>query len=370
MDKLIAIILKEDTSARMISAQPAYAHELMGQPQIDYVRKAVSFADEVIEAEAGELTGNLAGDGDWVILAWADMPLMSEADYRDLAATARSLGDQPAALGDAACWPGKLLRETLKEEREAALSYGPRLEIQREPVTLRLTTRALIAQGQAYLRAQINAAHMEKGVSMVDPEAVYIEPGVMIGQDTVIYPGCYLQRGTVIGRGCTLLPNSRLKGARIGEGVTIESSVLIDCGIGDHTTVGPFAYVRPQTVVGQDCRIGDFVELKNSHIGSGTKVSHLTYVGDSDLGEHINLGCGVVFVNYDGKTKQRSVVEDHAFIGCNTNLVAPVHVGKEAYVAAGATITEDVPAGALYIARARGAIKEGWVQKRKDSGKL
>lgn len=219
-------------------------------------------------------------------------------------------------------------------------------------------------------REKINLLHMANGVTFIDPDHTYIDADVTIASGTVIYPNNTLQNGTVIGQNCTLLPNSRISAAKIGDSVTIESSVLLECEVGKGTTVGPFAYLRPHTVVGEGCRIGDFVEIKNSHIGNKTKVSHLTYVGDSDLGEDINLGCGVVFVNYDGKNKRRSVVEDKAFIGCNTNLVAPVHVGKEAYIAAGATVTEDIPEGALYIARARGTIKEGWVLKRKADGKL
>jgi bifunctional UDP-N-acetylglucosamine pyrophosphorylase/glucosamine-1-phosphate N-acetyltransferase len=146
--------------------------------------------------------------------------------------------------------------------------------------------------------------------------------------------------------------------------------VLTHCRVGAYTTVGPFAYLRPAATVGEHCRIGDFVEIKNSTIGDGTKVSHLTYVGDSDLGKDINLGCGVVFVNYDGKTKNRSRVDDHAFVGCNCNLIAPVHIGENAYLAAGSTVVEDVPADALFVARSRGVVKEDWVKRRKEQGKL
>ena len=146
--------------------------------------------------------------------------------------------------------------------------------------------------------------------------------------------------------------------------------MLLSCAVGAGTTVGPNAYLRPGTRVGAHCRIGDFVEIKNSTIGDGTKVSHLTYVGDADLGEGINLGCGVVFSNYDGKSKYRCTVGDRAFIGCNVNLVAPVTVGEDAYVAAGSTVTKDVPAGALAIARSRQANLAGWVAARKAEGKL
>ena len=226
------------------------------------------------------------------------------------------------------------------------------------------------ARASKAMRARTNRRLMRAGVTMIDPDATYVESDVQVGAGTRIYPGCVLEAGTVVGRNCKLLPHCRLHGAKIGDRVTIENSVVLEAEVADDTTVGPFAYLRPGTRVGSGCRVGDFVELKNSSIGDGTKVSHLTYVGDSDLGRDINLGCGVVFVNYDGKVKRRSTVEDHAFIGCNVNLVAPVHVGKDAYIAAGSTVTRDVPDGALCVARERETVKEGWVQARKEQGKL
>lgn len=220
------------------------------------------------------------------------------------------------------------------------------------------------------LRQRLAQRHMANGVILLNPDNVIIEADVRIGAGTIIYPGNLLQGQTVIGPGCTLYPNNRILNAAIGEETTVEGSVLLDCSVGRRATVGPFAYLRPQTEVGDDCRVGDFVEIKNSSVGNGTKISHLTYVGDSDLGRNINLGCGVVFVNYDGKVKQRSLVEDNAFIGCNCNLIAPVRVGEGAYIAAGSTVVEDVPQNALYMARSRGSIKEGWVKRRKEQGKL
>ena len=229
--------------------------------------------------------------------------------------------------------------------------------------------RVQLAQAEAAMRDRLNRRWMLEGVTLVDPARTLISADAVIGQDTVIYPDNVIEGKTVIGSGCILYPGSRITDSRIGNGVTVQASVLDHAQVGEGTTVGPFAYLRPGTQVGSGCRIGDFVEVKNSVIGDGTKVSHLTYVGDADLGQNINVGCGVVFVNYDGTYKYRSVVEDGAFIGCNTNLVAPVHVGQGAYTAAGSTITQDVPPQSLAIARARQVNKEGWKGKYKPHAK-
>ena len=220
------------------------------------------------------------------------------------------------------------------------------------------------------LRDRIATRHLQNGVIVLEPDRTVIEADVLIGSGTVIHANNTLQGETRIGAGCTLFPGSRFLGAIVGDDTTVEHSVLLQCSVGSHTTVGPFAYLRPKAVVGDHCRIGDFVEIKNSVIGDETKVSHLTYVGDADLGRNINLGCGVVFVNYDGKLKHRTVVEDNAFIGCNVNLVSPTHVGKDAYIAAGSTVDHPVPADALFISRPQSVIKEGWVSRRKEKGKL
>ena len=213
-------------------------------------------------------------------------------------------------------------------------------------------------------RLERNLAYMEKGVTFIDARTAYIDEGVRIGAGTVIYPCVVIEGDVEIGENCVIGQNSRIKDSVIGSGTSVQSSVVLDSTIGKDTSVGPFAYLRPGSQVGNGCKVGDFVEIKNSKLGDGAKAAHLTYVGDSDVGERVNLGCGVVFVNYDESRKYRSVVEDGAFIGCNVNLVSPVHVGKDAYVAAGSTITSDVPDGALYVARARGRSLEGWVEKR------
>lgn len=223
-----------------------------------------------------------------------------------------------------------------------------------------------IREYEAYEKARIerNLAYMEAGVNFIDLKMAYIDEGVKIGKGTTIYPCVVLEGDVTIGEDCVIGQNTRIKDSVIGYGTTIQSSVILESKVGNETTVGPFAYLRPNSDIGNKCRVGDFVEIKNSKLGDGAKASHLTYVGDSDVGEKVNLGCGVVFVNYDGSKKARSVVEDGAFIGCNVNLISPVNVGKGAYVAAGSTITEDVPDGALYVARARSKTLEGWVEKR------
>ena len=167
-----------------------------------------------------------------------------------------------------------------------------------------------------------------------------------------------------IGENCVIGQNSRIVDSTIGDGTRVDSSVVLESTIGKDTKVGPFAYLRPNSHVGDQCKVGDFVEVKNSTMGDGSKASHLTYIGDSDVGKNVNLGCGVVFVNFDGSKKYRSVVEDDAFIGCNCNLVSPVHVGEKAYVAAGTTITRDVPAGALHVGRQKDRSIEGWVERK------
>lgn len=213
-------------------------------------------------------------------------------------------------------------------------------------------------------RIERNLAYMEAGVNFIDIRAAYIDEGVSIGAGTTIYPCVVIEGDVTIGENCTIGQNTRIKDSVIGDGTSVQSSVILESRVGNETSIGPFAYLRPGSDVGSGCKVGDFVEIKNSKLGDGAKAAHLTYVGDSDVGERVNLGCGVVFVNYDGRSKYRSVVEDGAFIGCNVNLVSPVHVGREAYVAAGSTITKDVPDGALYVARAEGRSIEGWVEKK------
>lgn len=218
---------------------------------------------------------------------------------------------------------------------------------------------------EPHLRDEIVRRHLANGVRMLDPSAVYIDPRVEIGRGSFLLPGTILRGETRIGRGCVIGPNAMVRSCTVGDGTEINASQLSESSVGGGTHVGPFAYVRPGSVIGEGVKVGDFVEVKNSVVGDGTKISHLTYVGDSDVGRNVNFGCGTVTTNYDGIQKFRCAIEDDAFIGCNTNLVAPVTVGKGSYIAAGATITRDVPPDALAVARVKQENKDGWAARRR-----
>ena len=230
--------------------------------------------------------------------------------------------------------------------------------------TIGVNSRVQLAEAEEILRNRINTIHMENGVTLIDPKTTYIGADVEIGKDTIIYPNNILEGNTVIGENCLLYQNSRIKDSVIGNEVDIQSSVILDSKIGDNTTVGPFAYIRPDSIIGKSTRIGDFVEIKKATIGDGTKVSHLTYIGDAEVGSGCNFGCGTVVVNYDGKEKHKTIIGDHSFIGCNTNLVSPVKVADNTYIAAGSTITCEVKEGDLAIARAKQRNISGWVDKK------
>lgn len=231
--------------------------------------------------------------------------------------------------------------------------------------TLGVNDRVALAKAEIILRKRINEFHMRNGVSIIDPDHTYIGSDVEIGQDTIIQPGTILSGNTRISSDCTIGPNSEISNCLIGEGTVIRQSVAYDSEIGSHVNIGPFAHIRPQSQIHDEVKIGNFVEIKKSVFGKGSKASHLSYIGDAEVGSDVNIGCGSITVNYDGKKKYLTKIEDDVFIGCNSNLVAPVTIGNGAYVAAGSTVTQDVPGNALAIARARQVNKEQYADKLK-----
>lgn len=228
-----------------------------------------------------------------------------------------------------------------------------------------INTRAELAQAEEIMVDRVRRHWMAEGVTIQDPRSVYIEPSCRIGRDTVIYPNCYLRGETVIGEGCRIGPQVEIIGSRIGDRVQIRFCTMItESTIADDAIVGPFSHLRPECRVEKGAKIGNFVEVKKSRIGPGTKVNHLAYIGDSEVGAGVNIGAGTITCNYDGYHKYRTVIEDDVFVGSNTALVAPVKVGKGALVGAGTTVTKDVPPYALAVSRARLKNIRNWVVKK------
>lgn len=228
-----------------------------------------------------------------------------------------------------------------------------------------------LAEANKIMRTKILDRMMLDGITIIDPDKTYIDEGIIIGKDTIIYPGCFIEEGTIIGEECVIGPNTRIYNSKIGNKVSIEYSVVRESAIEDDTVVGPFANLRPGCIIGKGVKIGDFVEVKKSKIDDGAKLPHLSYIGDAQIGKKANLGAGVIIVNYDGFKKHLTKIGDNSFIGCNSNLISPVDIGNDAYIAAGSTITSNVPEKALSIARSEQVNKPDWVsrfRKKKRSG--
>ena len=230
---------------------------------------------------------------------------------------------------------------------------------------LGINSRRQLAVAEKILRRRKNEELMDAGVTIMDPDSTFIDSEVEIGRDTIIYPFTWIEGQTKIGENCEIGPGVRLQNALIGNNVKGQFTYAHDAAIDDDVNLGQYVHIRPDTHLERGVKIGNFVEVKNSNVGRGTKLPHLSYIGDSDIGADVNMGCGTITVNYDGKKKFRTVVGDNAFIGCNSNLVAPVEVEEGAYIGAGSTITRRVPANNLAIARSRQTNIENWADKRK-----
>lgn len=229
-----------------------------------------------------------------------------------------------------------------------------------------INSRIELAVVDRMMRNRINNRHMLNGVTLVNPESIYIDMGVTIDRDVTIYPGAIIQGNTAIGSSSIIYPNNRIVNSHIGSDVAIKDSCVIEeSSIADGCQVGPFAHLRPGTILEKNVRIGNYVELKKAVVGEGSKANHLTYLGDAEIGSGVNIGAGTITCNYDGWKKHKTVIGNSVFVGSDVQFVAPVKIGDGAFIAAGSTVTKDVPSGALAISRVKQENKEGWVEERK-----
>lgn len=235
------------------------------------------------------------------------------------------------------------------------------------PMIMGINSRKQLAIAESIMRNRILDKLMDNGVTIMDPASTFIEASVEIGRDTIIYPFTWLEGQTKIGEDAIIGPNVRLENVEVGNATHLQFLYGHDCKVEKQVTAGPYVHLRPDTVIKDNVKIGNFVEVKNSTVGVGSKLPHLTYIGDSDIGNSVNMGCGCITVNYNGKKKYRTTIEDNAFVGCNSNLVAPVNIGKGSYVGAGSTITKDVPADALGVGRIRQINIKNWAEKYRNS---
>ncbi|HET6771457.1 MAG TPA: bifunctional UDP-N-acetylglucosamine diphosphorylase/glucosamine-1-phosphate N-acetyltransferase GlmU [Actinomycetota bacterium] len=254
----------------------------------------------------------------------------------------------------------RILAEKGEDVRALTADYGGALDV---------NSRAALARAAGAMRRRINEDLMAAGVTLVDPNQTYIDAGVRVGADSLIHPLTFLEGDTRIGKGCTIGPATRISDSRVDDQAEVQFSVVRGARIGTGATVGPYANIRPGTVLAPGAKAGTFVEIKASRVGEGSKVPHLSYVGDAEIGEGANIGAGTITCNYDGYEKHRTVIGDRAFIGSDTMLVAPVRVGREAVTGAGSAITRDVPDGALAVERAEQRVVEGYTKRRKSKRK-
>lgn len=224
---------------------------------------------------------------------------------------------------------------------------------------LGVNDRVQLYQASQIMRQRVNNKFMSGGLTIIDSTNTYIDSDVKFGMDCVVFPGTIIEGGCSFGDNC-IIGGSKITDSSIGSGTQILNSVILNGIVGDDCEIGPFAYIRPGSKIGNNVKVGDFVEIKNSFVGDSTKISHLSYIGDADVGKKVNIGCGSIVVNYDGTKKHRSIIEDDVFVGCNVNLISPVKVNQKSFVAAGSTITDDVPSHSLAIARSRQINKLDW----------
>ncbi len=315
--------------------------DLLGRTQFEWLTKLDEKAELVDCVELNNLK--------YAIVLYSDTPLVTYSDLTDAVEIMEAREIENAILPS-----GYIITENVQPFKEIPVKADN---------YLRLTDCESYEKILYALRLRINSEHMQSGVFIMDTASVFIDDTVEIGSGTLIKPNNVLKGSTVVGENVMFEPNNNIADTLIGNDVKLTGVVSQSAEIGDLTTVGPYVYLRPGAKIGKGCKVGDFVEIKNSVISDGAKVPHLAYVGDADVGSKVNVGCGVIFANYDGKHKHRTKVGDNVFIGSNTTLIAPIEVGDGAFIAAGATIAHSVPGGAFVIARASETIKEGRAEK-------
>ena len=337
--KCIVIFLTEDT-ATTYNGKPLMLQDALFCPILTWCMRA--WLKKGVRRFFVVCDGELVDEVTACFPAEAAAVAGTEEDYhRDISEFARG------------CW--------VEEVREAVMPVGSMM--------LSFRTIPELVRLQQAAKEEIAMFHQRTGVKVLDPANTYIDPRVTIGEGTILLPGTILRGNTVIGENCEIGPNAMITDCEIGSGSVVNASQVNESVLGRDVHVGPFAHIRPRCKVGDSCKVGAYVEIKNAVFGPGTKMSHLTYVGDADVGAGVNFGCGTITSNYDGFRKHRTVIGDNAFIGCNTNLVPPVTVGEGAYIAAGTTVTKDVEPDALAISRVRQENKPGWAKTRRELNK-
>ncbi|AEY67927.1 UDP-N-acetylglucosamine pyrophosphorylase [Clostridium sp. BNL1100] len=385
MNKIVGLVITDSNSSTFKSKKPVESHSILGQSVLQWSGSAlaeITGEAQSIHCDDIDRVKDLIGNSENFIINWGDQPLILADTFRHLLEKHTSEGNDTTAIiscnGKASVYVFKS-KNFLDRLNELGIqsfskfniaqifqSFQNKNKISSEDKTqfIVVDDRVALSTAMGEVKSAILKKVMLSGVTVMDPSSTFIDAGAVIGEDTVIMPNTIIEGNTVVGEGSIIGPNSRIVNCRIGNNVEVANSVAYDSSVGDDTHVGPFAYLRPGSNVGKNVKIGDFVEIKKSVIGDRTKISHLTYVGDAEVGSNVNIGCGVVFVNYDGKNKNKTIVGDNSFIGCNVNLVSPVVVKNDAYIAAGSTITEEVPENSLAIARQRQTVKQDWVTKK------
>lgn len=401
MADAVGVILAAGPSTRMKTGTPKPLHRVCGRTLLEYALEAVAdfgvAATAVVAPVDAEAMAVLAGDrarvvpaGDTIAasiraalaeLPVADPVLVLPADLPQLRAHhLKSLLDcHVAEAADATLLViGGMPAGVYALRRRTALSLDPAASLDAliaevdtcnvagEPV-VDVDTRADLACAEKAMRREVVIRLMDEGVTFIDPESAFVDAGVRIGRDTVVYPWTMIEGQTEIGCRCTIGPHSHLVNCVLGNDVAVEASVLRDSRLADAVRVGPFAHLRPGSEVGVGTKIGDYVELKNAQVGAGVSIAHLAYVGDATVGDRANIGAGVITCNFDGIRKNRTTIGEDAFVGSNSVLIAPVTVGPGAYVAAHSSINQEVPADALGIARSRQENKPEWARRRRES---